>query len=79
MRLQSAGVEGGMSTYDPHGALQKVPFVQYLSGAELFSFAQTLGRVTVAEGALPPTMYKAAAPPTGALLTDAIALPVSRR
>jgi hypothetical protein len=41
-----------MSTYDPHGALQKVPFVQYLSGAELFSFARTLERVTVAEGAL---------------------------
>ena len=50
--LQSAGVEGGMSAFDPHGALQKVPFVQYLSGAELFSFARTLERVTVAEGAL---------------------------
>ena len=48
-----------MSAFDPHGALQKVPFVQYLSGAELFSFARTLERVTVAEGALllpPPTV-----------------------
>ena len=42
-----------MSAFDPHGALQKVPFVQYLSGAELFSFAKTLERVTVAEGAMP--------------------------